>query len=145
MKISLLMLTLLLAVGVARAEDTPTQNEAPKTLEQREQQLQSQIERGLQNGNLTQAEADRLKAELDRIKKREAELRADGTLTGQERARLEHRLNELKHDIQHEKRDAKRNQRQGEGQEGEHQGRGEHKGGEHGGRGGDKGGKGKGG
>lgn len=141
MKISLLVLSLLLAVGIARAEDAPAPSNEPKTLEQREQQLQAQIERGLQSGNLTQAEADRLKSELDRIKKREAELRADGSLTGPERARLEHRLNELKHDIQHEKRDAKRDRHQGEGETGEHKG-GERggRGGEHGG--GDKGGKG---
>ena len=57
-------------------------------IDAREQNQQQRIQQGVQSGRLNQREANHLEAQQGRIQAREDRLKADGNLTGAERARL---------------------------------------------------------
>lgn len=73
-------------------------------INQRQEQLDRRIDRGLRNGSLTQREARRLRAEFRDIARLEARYRANG-LNPRERADLDRRFDWLAAQIRHERRD----------------------------------------
>lgn len=74
-------------------------------IEQRDRMQQERIDRGVQSGQLTSREADRLQAERAQIERLERRARADGTLTHYERARIDHAQDRLSRDIYRETHD----------------------------------------
>ena len=64
-------------------------------IDQRIRNAHEGIDRGIKSGALTREEANRLKSELNSVRKDEARMKADGRLTHQERQRLEKELNRL--------------------------------------------------
>jgi hypothetical protein len=73
-------------------------------INQREAQLERRIDRGLRTGDLTRAEAARLRNEFRRILRLEARYRANG-LSGWERADLDRRFDILAPRIRWERND----------------------------------------
>lgn len=76
-------------------------------VEARKAELDRRIERGIANGDLTEAEADRLRDEFDDIMEAEAAFRVDG-FTAAEQADLDRRFNRLAAQIRWERRDGQR-------------------------------------
>ena len=73
-------------------------------INQRQEQLDRRIDRGLRNGSLTQREARRLRAEFRDIARLEARYRANG-LSPRERADLDRRFDRLAAQIRYERHD----------------------------------------
>lgn len=63
-------------------------------IQERFQNQQERIDKGLKTGKLTPAEARLVQDNLNRIKRSEARLKADGKLTGKERDRLQDMLDQ---------------------------------------------------
>jgi CRISPR/Cas system-associated endoribonuclease Cas2 len=61
-------------------------------IDQRQMRQQQRIQQGVQSGQLTPQEAQRLQKEQGRIAAKEARMQADGNLTPKERAKLNKRL-----------------------------------------------------
>lgn len=74
-------------------------------IEQRDRMQQQRIERGVQSGQITSREADRLLGERAQIERLESRARSDGVLTRNERARIDHRQDRLSRDIYRESHD----------------------------------------
>ncbi|HEY9217251.1 MAG TPA: hypothetical protein VIO94_04325 [Phenylobacterium sp.] len=74
-------------------------------INQRQAQMERRIERGLQSGRLSRAEAYRLRAEFNQIARLEARYRANG-LSTVERADLDRRFDRLAMQIRFEGRDS---------------------------------------
>ncbi|HWR90224.1 MAG TPA: hypothetical protein VN260_08190 [Dissulfurispiraceae bacterium] len=69
---------------------------------------QQRIDQGVASGQLTPAEARRAQANLNRIRAEEDRLKADGTLTKQERVHLQRELDRSSDSIYHKKHNQKR-------------------------------------
>lgn len=96
-----LMLTAPL-VALAQSASTPV-------FDQRQANQEQRIQQGVQSGSLTQQEAARLERGQDRLQAKEDRVKADGVVTRQERAQLQHaenrqsaRIYNQKHDRQHD-------------------------------------------
>jgi hypothetical protein len=74
----------------------------------RKMQLDRRIDRGLRSGQLTRAEAARLRAEFDAISRIEYRYRATNGLSGWERADLDRRFDQLAAQIRFERTDRDR-------------------------------------
>lgn len=77
--------------------------------DQRQANQERRIDQGVQSGSLTEREANRLERGQDRLDRMEDRAKADGTVTRQERHRLQHaenvqsrRIYNQKHDRQHD-------------------------------------------
>jgi len=76
-------------------------------IDARQRQLDHRIDMGMRNGQLTRAEAYRLRGEFRRIAYLESRYRRDG-LSGWERADLDRRFDALSAQIREERRDGQR-------------------------------------
>ena len=92
----------LIAPLAVQAQSTPG-------FDQRQANQEQRIQQGVQSGALTSQEAARLERGQDRLQRLEDKAKADGTVTKQERARLQHaenveskRIYRQKHDRQHD-------------------------------------------
>jgi len=74
------------AATPAHAEGTNT-----PTLDQRQENQERRIEQGVESGALNANEAARLEAQQNRVQRAEDRAKADGVVTGKERAALHHR------------------------------------------------------
>ncbi|WP_269532737.1 hypothetical protein [Chitinimonas sp. BJYL2] len=74
-------------------------------VDKRQAKQEHRIEQGIASGELTEREANRLERRDDRIEAREAHMKADGTVTRAERARLHHALNKESRAIKRQKHD----------------------------------------
>lgn len=74
-------------------------------IEQRDRNEQARIDRGVQSGQLTPREAERLQGQRAQIERLEQRARADGTLTRNERARIDGAQDRLSRDIRRESHD----------------------------------------
>lgn len=74
-------------------------------IDQRQLNQERRIEQGVASGSLTQREANRLERGQQRIDNMEARAKADGVVTRQERARLQHAENVQSREIYREKHD----------------------------------------
>jgi len=78
-------------------------------IDARERRQQNRVATGLRNGSLTGREASRIERNEARVQRDEARAKADGVVTGRERARLNHELNHTSREI---RRDTHNNRRQ---------------------------------
>ncbi len=83
MMAGLLVGSLLMADWPALAQSTNDPG-----IQAREQRQQERIQQGVQSGQLTPGETNRLEAQQSRIKATEDRMKADGNLTPKERAKL---------------------------------------------------------
>jgi hypothetical protein len=72
-------------------------------IDAREQNQQQRIRQGVQSGQLTPREANRLEAQQGRIQAREDRMKADGNLTRAERAKLTRMENRASNNIYRKK------------------------------------------
>jgi hypothetical protein len=72
-------------------------------IQAREQRQQERIQQGVQSGQLTPREANRLEAQQSRIKATEDRMKADGNLTTAERAKLNRMQNRASRNIYRKK------------------------------------------
>jgi hypothetical protein len=93
----------MLVGGTALAQTTDT------AIDQRIQNQEQRIQEGINSGQLTDQEADRMNRRLDQIENAEAKAKTDGQVTKLERRRLNRKLNHSsraihrqKHDRQHQ-------------------------------------------
>jgi hypothetical protein len=75
------------------------------SIEQRDRIEQARIDRGVQSGQLTSREADRLQGERAQIERMESRARSDGVMTRNERARIDGAQDRLSRDIRRESND----------------------------------------
>jgi hypothetical protein len=107
MKIKMLLSVLTLAAtGAALAQ--PANLTATPRVDQREANQERRIRQGVNSGQLTPREANRLENQQDRIDRAEDRARADGKVTAQERARLNGMQDRASRDIAREKHDRQR-------------------------------------
>ena len=78
---------------------------ATPNIDKREANQQRRIDKGLNSGQLTAPEANRLERRADRLEKHEARAKSDGVVTPQERARLQHEANRNSREIRRETHD----------------------------------------
>ncbi len=98
MKRLLPALLLGLVSGAALADEPAT----PR-FDQRQENQQQRIDRGVASGALTEGEAARLDAQQDRLQRAEDRTKADGTVTRRERAALHHRQDHASANIHRKK------------------------------------------
>ena len=109
MKFQLITLSILLATGVAVAQDattTPTTTK-PASVNARRERQQKRIGEGVENGSLTAGETAKLESKETKLAKEEARMKkSGGQLTPAEKAKLEKQENKLSKDIAAQKHDA---------------------------------------
>lgn len=87
--------------GSAYAQDkTPVVN-------QREKNQEARINQGIKSGELTKGEAMKVEAQQGKIKVDEAKAKADGVVTGKERAKLHREQNRASRNIHRKKHNAR--------------------------------------
>ena len=86
--------------GSAWAEGTDT-----PAIDQRVLNQERRIQEGVNSGQLTEREANRMNGRLDRIENAETQAKADGQVTAKERRRLKRALNHNSKKIYKEKHD----------------------------------------
>jgi hypothetical protein len=94
------MAGLFLAGGSAWAEGTET-----PAIDQRVLNQERRIQEGVNSGQLTEGEANRMNSRLERIENAEAHAKADGQVTAKEHRRLNRALNHNSKKIYKEKHD----------------------------------------
>lgn len=85
-------------LSFAAGTDTPR-------VDERQVKQQQRIDQGVQSGQITQKEADRLNAQQKRISDRETKMKSDGTVTAKERARLHRQQERASKNIYKQKHD----------------------------------------
>lgn len=93
-----LMIAMLPAVALAQTASTPR-------IDQRQENQEKRIDKGVATGQLTGKEATRLDKGQARVQKMEAKAMADGKMTKKERARMEHAQDRQSRKIYREKHD----------------------------------------
>lgn len=73
--------------------------------DQRQVNQQQRIDQGVQSGQLTQKETDRLNAQQQRIADRETKMKSDGKMTKKERTRLQRQQDRASKNIYKQKHD----------------------------------------
>ncbi|HEV7701190.1 MAG TPA: hypothetical protein VGO43_13245 [Pyrinomonadaceae bacterium] len=104
MKLVIFAFALMLIGGLTIATSAQTNRYHNRNINARERRQQERIANGIENGSLTPGEAARLEKNEAEVRRIEARLRENG-VTSSERARLEHRLNELSSQIYRQKHD----------------------------------------
>lgn len=99
--ITTLLLTAGIFVGVQAQTATPVSN--AKQVNQR-----ARIAHGQANGELTRGEARALKMEQRHIRRVKRRVKADGTVTGEERARINRKQNRANRHIRRQKHDGEK-------------------------------------
>jgi septal ring factor EnvC (AmiA/AmiB activator) len=82
-----------------------------KNIDQRVAEMHQRIDQGVQSGQITRPEEQRLRRELDKIRADEAKMKSDGRLTKREVDRLNRELDRLQKDIYLEKHDRQKRRR----------------------------------
>jgi hypothetical protein len=72
-------------------------------IQEREQNQEKRIDQGIKSGQLTPGEAGRLETQQAKIKQDEERMKADGNLTGKERAKLTREQNRASRNIYRKK------------------------------------------
>lgn len=128
-KTLVLTVSTLIFAGTAFAQTVesaaPVPKPAVRPIDARQAHQEQRIEQGLQSGRLTAAEAARLQKGETLIDHAQAQARADGTVTRQERHRLDKMTDRESVAIRRQKHD-RQNDRNHDGKPDRHQG-GQHK------------------
>ena len=82
--------------------------QATPNIDKREANQEQRIQQGVKSGELTPREAARLEKGQAKIRRMEAKAKSDGTVTAQERKRIEHQQNVQSRHIAREKHDRQR-------------------------------------
>lgn len=82
-------------------------NVSDPVIQQKERDQQQRIDAGIRSGQLTPAEAARLQKKEDKIKQKEAKMKADGNLTLKERKKLNRQLDRTNKKITQKKNNPK--------------------------------------
>jgi hypothetical protein len=93
----------LLAISFAVIASAQT---ATPVVNARQKNQKERIKDGVQNGELTKAEAEKLRAQQANIRQAEAKAKADGTVTAEERAKLDAKQDKASTRIYNNKHDA---------------------------------------
>jgi hypothetical protein len=83
----------------AQAQQTPV-------VDHRQKIQRHRIQDGVSSGELTRREATKARYDQRRIKRAERRAKADGVVTGSERARLDHKQDRASRDLRRSKHDA---------------------------------------
>lgn len=83
----------------------PSNPAATPGIDKRQELQQKRIDQGVQSGELTKREAERLERRQERISKMEEKAKADGVVTKKERARIHHQQDQESRRIYREKHD----------------------------------------
>ena len=101
--------TALVSLALAVPFAAFAQSNVTPGIDQRQVNQEQRIQQGVQSGSLTGREAARLERGQDRLQAKENKAKADGVVTGKERAQLQHaenrqseRIYDQKHDRQHD-------------------------------------------
>lgn len=101
--------TAIVSLALAAPLAAFAQSTATPRFDQRQANQEQRIQQGVQSGSLTPREAVRLENGQDRLQTKEDKAKADGVVTRQERALLQHaenkqsaRVYKQKHDRQHD-------------------------------------------
>lgn len=97
--IASITLLMFLSVKTMLAQTTPV-------VDSREQAQKARIRDGVASGEVTRAEAAKLRSEQRHIRKAERRAKADGEVTSRERARLNRKQNKASRDIRRQKNDS---------------------------------------
>lgn len=89
-----------LRADVERMINNPRTAPAAPVIDNREYQVRARIEQGLQDGDITQRQARRLKLRARDIERHEANYKADGILTRSERFQLRRETEQLRNDVE---------------------------------------------
>lgn len=90
------------AIVLASAVCSFAQEKTP-VVDQRQQNQEQRIDRGIKSGQLTRREAARLRAQQRKIRADKAKAKADGKLTARERAKLRREQNRASRAIHRKK------------------------------------------
>ena len=93
MKIQTLITVLVLAASGATWAQAPASTTATPGVDKRIENQQKRIDQGVASGQLTGKEAVRMQKREDHLKSDVAAAKADGTVTPQERKKLQHEAN----------------------------------------------------
>jgi hypothetical protein len=96
--IVLVLMTVLLTAVESFSQSTPV-------VDGRQHAQRTRIRSGVTSGELTRAETAKLRAEQRHIRRAERRAKADGAVTGQEKARLSRKQNRASRDITRQKHD----------------------------------------
>lgn len=96
---------LLSALLLATVSGAALAQTATPSLDRREARQEQRIQKGVQSGQLTAPEANRLERRADRLEKHEAHAKADGVVTPQERTRLQREADRNSREIRRETHD----------------------------------------
>ena len=99
---------MLLSVLALAAAGTAYAQPATPRVDQREANQERRIQQGVNSGQLTQREANRLENQQQRVERAEDKAKADGQVTAKERARLHNMQDRASRDIAREKHDRQR-------------------------------------
>ncbi len=99
------LLTLALLMGLVLTGMEALANTDSPQVDHRQQRQDHRIEQGVQSGELTRREANRLDRNQNRINAMEANFKSDGQLTRRERARLHRNQNVQNRKIHRQKHD----------------------------------------
>lgn len=102
---STLVALLLSAAGAAFAQTPPAPAASTPGVDARQHQQHQRIRQGVASGELTPAEAQRLRAEQRAIRRAEHQAKADGVVTPGERRHLQNMQDRAGHHIRHQKHD----------------------------------------
>ena len=83
-------------------------DERSASINEREARIKNRIQRGMQDGSLTDWEARRLYRELGNIESKERAFRSDGRLDGREAAELNRDLDRVAEDVRDQRHDEQR-------------------------------------
>jgi len=100
--------TVLAAAALCGLSYSALAQTATPGVDQRQAEQQARIQQGVASGQLTAREKRRLQGEQRAIARAKAHAKADGTVTAQERARLQHMQDHASRDIYRQKHDRQR-------------------------------------
>jgi len=101
LKLTTIAVALLVAGSVFAQTNTPVVTE-------RQENQKARIDQGVKSGELTKKETARLRSEQRAIRAEKRMAKADGKVTGAERAKLRHDQNKASADIYKQKHDAQK-------------------------------------
>ncbi|MBF9219875.1 hypothetical protein [Hymenobacter ruricola] len=100
------LFSLATALGLLAVSHTASAQTATPNLNERQRNQRARIHNGVANGDLTRAEADRLKAREAAIKEQKQTAKADGVVTRDERQDIRHDENKASRAIHRQRHDA---------------------------------------
>jgi hypothetical protein len=104
-RITAIVFAAMLSLSVASSANADSGSTRDPGINRRQHRQQERIAQGIRSGELTTREAAILEFKEARVARLERRLKSDGSLTLDERARLQRDLNQLSAEIYHQKHD----------------------------------------